>query len=459
MKTIYTLQRLFAVIVLAAALFSCNKSLDKPTPDTSVALDKVQPGDIPLLLRGAYKPSAIYYQPFPVWDVYSDDVVSLQGSTPTQYNPRSYDDCSPNVEDGFGNGRLYNSAYTAIGNANFIINYIKNKRIPNMSGILGEALTIRAYNYYRLVESYGGVILTLDLETDINVIRRDKNSEEEVYQQITNDLTEAIPLLEAFKSADYVSKPTAQLLLARAYLHLGKNKEAFELSEEVIKSDKNKLEDSDFGEVYRYNGKSSEMLWRLSEPINSYERGGLYTMYSPPPPFRGASMGLTWIDPALAQSYESSDIRASLLLKRHNNTIGEQVTYLLKFSTDTLQPSSNAFIVYPLVRIGEAYLISAEASARQGQVVVSRYNELRKARGSSQKTNSDFADATQFIKEIEAERRREFVGEGRRWQDMKRFDKALAFLNTKGKDATRLYLPFNATELARNIYLSQNKGY
>ena len=182
-------------------------------------------------------------------------------------------------------------------------------------------------------------------------------------------------------------------------------------------------------------------------------------MYSPPPPFRGASMGLTWVDPVLVQSYESNDIRASLLLKRKNPTIGEEVTYLLKFSTDTLQPSSNAFIVYPLVRIAEAYLISAEASARQGHLVLTRYNELRKARGSSLKVNSDFANTDQYIQEIEAERRRELVGEGRRWQDMKRFGKALPFLKSKGRDETRLYLPFNASELSKNTKLTQNKGY
>lgn len=459
MKTIYKLQRNIAYVLLSASLFACGKSLDKPTPDTSIDLEKIQPGDIPLLLRGAYRPNLIYYQPYPIWDVYSDDIISLQGSTPTQYNPRSYDDCNPNIEDGFGNSRLYSASYTAIGNANFIINYIKSKGVTNMNSILGEALSIRAFNYYRLAESYGGVILTVDLETDINQIRRDKNTEEEVYKQVMTDLEEAIPLLEDFKTADFISKPTAQLLLARLYLQLGKNKEAFELSEAVIKSGKNKLEQSDFGEVFRFGGKSSEMLWRLSETITSYERGGLYTMYSPPPPFRGSSMGLTWVDPTLVESYESNDIRASLLLERRNPTIGENVTYLLKFSTDTLQASSNASIVYPMVRIGEAYLISAEASARQGQLVLTRYNELRKARGTSQKTTSDISDVNQFIQEIEAERRREFVGEGRRWQDMKRFGKAIPFLKSKGRDETRLYLPFVTTELTKNTKLTQNKGY
>ncbi|WP_159451867.1 RagB/SusD family nutrient uptake outer membrane protein [Sphingobacterium psychroaquaticum] len=459
MKIIYKIQYSIASLLLVACLLSCDKSLDKPVPDTSIPLEKVQPGDLPLLLRGAYRPLGIYYQPYPVWDIYSDDITSIQGSSPAQFNPRSYDDCNPNVQDGFGNGRLYNSAYTAIGNANFIINYIRTKGLTDYNSILGEALTIRAYNYYRLAEAYGGVILTLDLETDISVIRRDKNTEEEVYAHITKDLTDAIPLLGDFKSADNVSKPAAQLLLARTYLHLGKNKEAYDLSEEVIKSGKNKLSEGDFGDNFRYASKSSEMLWRLSEPITGYERGGLYTMYSPPPPFRGAGIGLTWVDPTLAQSYEPGDIRASLLLKRHNNTIGEAVTYLLKFSTDTLQPSSNAFIVYPIARISEAYLISAEAAARQGQVVVTRYNELRKARGSSQKLATAFANTTAFLAEIEAERRRELVGEGRRWQDMKRFGKAIPYLQSKGQDATRLFLPFNSTELLRNIKLSQNKGY
>lgn len=458
MKTMLRLPILY--IALAGWLLAaCADKLDDPTPDTSIDLDHIRDNDIPLLLRGAYRPSGIYYQSYPVWDVYSDDIVSLQGTTPAQFNPRSYEDCNPNIEDGFGNGRTYNGAYAAIGNANFIINYIRSRHATALSHALGEALTIRAYHYLRLVEAYGGVILTVDMETDINTIRRNKNTEDEVYQRVIGDLEEAIPLLGTFSTPDVICKQTAQLLLARVYLQRGNLAGALTLAEAVIAAGGVSLHEGDFGETFRFSSNSPEMLWRISEPITNYDRSGLYAMYSPAPPFRGAAAGLTWVDPALVDSYESSDRRRSVLYKQYSNSVGEEVTYLLKFSTDTLQPPSDAFIVYPLVRLSEAYLISAEATARMGTVDVTRFNALRSARGASMHDVAAFPDADDFLAEIERERRREFVGEGRRWQDMRRFGTAIPFLQSKGRDATRLYLPFNTAELIRNPRLEQNEGY
>lgn len=438
---------------------ACGGKLDDPTPDTSIGLDDIQDNDIPLLLRGAYRPSLIFYQPYPVWDIYSDDIISLQGTTPAQFNPRSYDDCNPNIEDGFGNGRAYNGAYASIGNANFIINYVRSRNGVAFGHTLGEALAIRAYHYLRLVETYGGVILTLDMETDISTIRRNRNTEEEVYQRIVADLEEAIPLLGAFSSPDVICKQTAQLLLARVQLQLGNPSVAHSLAEAVIEAGGVSLHTGDFGETFRFSTGSQEMLWRVSEPITNYDRAGLYSMYSPAPPFRGAAAGLTWVDPELVDSYEPDDRRLGILYKQRNNSIGEEVSYLLKFSTDTLQPPSNAFIVYPLVRLSEAYLISAEARARMGTIDVVRFNALRQARGTSPRDAADFTGADHFLEEIARERRREFVGEGRRWQDMRRFGTAIPFLESKGRDATRLYLPFNTSELLRNPKLVQNEGY
>jgi hypothetical protein len=130
----------------------------------------------------------------------------------------------------------------------------------------------------------------------------------------------------------------------------------------------------------------------------------------------------------------------------------------MKFSTDTAQ-QSNAFVVYPMIRLSEAYLISAEVDARNGVVNVARYNELRQQRNLPGKSTGDFTDANDFLNEIEWERRREFVGEGLRWQDMKRFGKAVSWLTSKGQHDTKTLLPFPNSELVRNPKLEQNEGY
>ncbi|SKA45498.1 SusD family protein [Chitinophaga eiseniae] len=456
-----TYKKTLLLFAAALSLAGCSGKLDEPQPDTSIDLDRLQPQELPLLLQGAYKPDGVYYQSYPVWDIYSDDIVSIQGGTPSQFNPAGYDACNPTVEDGFGNNRTIASAYKSIGNANIIINYIRSKKLSDQSQVLGEALALRAFQYSRLVETYGGVILTLDTETDINKIRRDKNTEAEVYAAIVADLTEAIPLLKDFTTPNAACRQTAQLLLARVYLQLGKSQEAGDLAAAVIRSGKFSLVSSNYGQIFQFASPAKEMMWRgVDGPLSAnFNRYGLYSFYSPGAPFKGNSPGLTWMSNDLVALYEPADIRRQLLHRQRNAATGQEVTYLLKFSVDTLQSTSASYAIYPYIRYSEAFLIAAEASARKGVVDVTYYNQLRTARKASTKSNGDFAGAAAFLKELENERRREFAGEGRRWQDMRRFGTAIPFLATKGKDATRLYLPFNSIDIARNPKLTQNKGY
>lgn len=445
------------------SLFACGKYLDRPTPDQAIGKGQITAGDIPLLLNGAYMSMLSSWPPqsYPMMDIYSDDIISIQGGNPTQFNPQAYEACNPLPSDGFGIGRNYTAAYNAIGNANFIISFIRSNPAPALNQIMGEALTIRANSYLVLVEMHGGVILTLENETDIEKIRRPKSTEQEVYDAIINDLVAAIPLLKDFSTPDAASKQAAEQLLARVYLQRGKYKEAKELAEKVISAGNRTLSQGTFSNIFRFNSAAEEMIWRMAEgPLSSaYDRYGLFSLYSPGAPFRGNGTGLTWMDDDLADTYEANDTRKQVIRKQMNNSIGREVNYLLKFSTDTLQAAGNAFCIYPLVRISEAYLIAAEAAARQGSVDLTYYNALRKARNASIKTSADFPDPAAFLRGIEQERRREFVGEGRRWQDMRRFNTALPFLQSKGRDKTRLYFPFMTVELLRNSKLVQNDGY
>lgn len=451
-------------ICCLTGLMACGKYLDRPTPDQAIGKGQISDRDLPLLLKGAYLSMAGTWPPqsYPMTDIYSDDIISLQGGNPAQYNPQAYEACNPSPADGFGIGRYYQGAYTAIGNANFIISMIgDNPASAQLKQLRGEALTVRAHSYLMLSEILGGVVLMTSVETDNALIRRPKSSEAEVLDAVEKDLQAAIPLLADFSTPGAVSKQAAELLLARVSLQRGKYPRAKELAENVISAGKNQLSQSTYSSIFLYNSPTTEMIWRMADgPMSSaYDRYGLFSFYSPSAPFRGNGSGLTWMEETLADSYEANDSRRQVLRKQRNNATGQEVTYMLKYSTDTLQPASAVYVIYPLLRISEAYLISAEASARQNVVEVTRYNELRTARNASMKLPGDFASAAAFLEELEKERRRELVGEGRRWQDMKRFGKAGPFLTSKGQNSSRLYFPFTNTELLRNPQLKQNEGY
>lgn len=454
------------ILIVAICLTACSKKLDDPRPDTSIGKDQVTPGDIPLLINGMYKKltGGFYAQPYVVFDVYSDDIISRQGGVANLFNPVSYDDNNPLIEDGFGNMRYYSAAFSAIGDANFVINYIRSNNLTALNTYLGEALAVRAYGYQKLGEAYGGVVITLGMGEE--AIQRKQNTENEVFERVETDLKEAIPLLNSFASADRMSKEAATLLLARLYLNRKRTDEAGQLATQVINASGLVLSSNSFLNSFLFNNAGNrELLFRITEgPVpTAYDRSGLFTYYSPGTPFKGPSGGTgngqTWLDPVLAASYEAGDIRKKALLNQYSSLAGGTVTFLMKFSADTLQSAASTFYVYPLIRLSEAYLIAAEVAAQKGVVDVTYYNTLRQARNATLKSNADFGSAPLFLDEIEKERRREFVGEGLRWQDMRRYNKALPFLTAKGKDSTRLYLPFATTERSRNPLLEQNKGY
>lgn len=452
-------------ILFSCMLSSCSKMLDDPFPDTSIGENQIRPADIALLVNGAYsKIQGISNQTYPIFDIYADDIISIQGGAATRYNPQNYEACNVNPSDGFSNGSYHNAAYTAIGNANFIINYIRSRGITTLNKELGQALAIRGLCYYRLVEAYSGVIITLGSNEDPAELKRPKNTAAEVYARIFTDLTDAEKLLPSFTTANEMSKEAVQLLLARIYLNRGEKVKAKQYAETVIGSPVTELTSS-FPSNFQYvNNGNKEILFRLMEgPAQfGYDRAGLFPLYSPGLPYRrptGATgNGQTWINPDLVNAYEANDVRAGLLKDQFASSAGKVVTFLMKFSTDTLQPA-NPFVVYPMIRLSEAYLISAEVDARDGAVNVTRYNELRQKRNLPARNAGDFANASAFLEEIAWERRREFVGEGLRWQDMKRFGKAVNFLASKGQDETRLLLPFPTSEINRNPKLEQNDGY
>lgn len=455
--------KLIILFTFVAGLAACGKYLDRPEPDQAIGKDQLTDKDMALLVRGAYQSMSGTWPPqsYPMTDIYSDDIISLQGGNPAQFNPQAYEACNPSAGDGFGIGRYYIAAYTSIGNANFILEKIGASNAPALRQLRGEALVIRAHAYNQLAELHGGVVLITSVEADIDKIRRPKSTEAEVLNQVEKDLEDAIPLLNDFTTPKAASKQTAQLLLARVSLQRGKHARAKELAEAVITSGVRGLSAGSFSRIFRYNSPAREMLWQMSDgPMSTaYERYGLFSFYSPAPPFLGNGTGLTSMDDALVAAYEPTDTRLEVVRKARQSATGRDVAYMLKFSTDTLQSASAVYCMYPLIRISEAYLISAEADARRNTVALGRFNELRTARNASVKTSADFVDAAAFLKEIETERRRELVGEGRRWQDMKRFGSAVPFLTSKGRAATRLYFPFTNAELLRNPKLEQNDGY
>ena len=193
----------------------------------------------------------------------------------------------------------YRMNFRTIQRANIVINHAPN--VPDistedMNRVIGEARAIRAWCYFRLVQTFGPVPLELTETESFNFLLK-RNSIQEVYQAIIDDLTFAMTdgVLTTEHDPIHINHWTAKGLLAKVYLTLGTSilrrpqpipeyrdlpwtpddvlTHCKELCDDIIENGKYELVDV-YGDIFTINKKNGkESLWEIqysSEP----EMGG-----------------------------------------------------------------------------------------------------------------------------------------------------------------------------------------
>lgn len=443
MKIFSWLYTLSATAVLG--LPACMHKLDDVKPDTRVQPSQITRNSLPLLVNGARLglTQNNFYPYFSKHDIMGDDVETL-GSTGFESNNIPVGESALTF--------MYRYPYQCIGNANLAINFAsQHKDDESLRPVAGEAYLLRAYAYMLLTEHFGDVVIMKGGETPDQRPFRDPVSK--VRELIAADLQTAAEWLPDFGGNPLQgSKQAAQLLLARLQLELGRYNEALSLANAVIGSGRFALQ-SNFKDIFFTKApKSREAIFQIAETSsNNSLLYGLPAVYGPGGKDT-AGTGNTWIDSSLVKTYEATDVRKALFYKKKGTSLTVEVYFLMKFPQE-LTPS------YPICRLSEAYLIAAEAAARTGVVDLTRYNELRAARGATTRSNSDFTGPQAFLEEIEMERRREFIGEHMRWNDMRRFGKAIPYLTALQQPKGHVLMPIPERELFLNPNMTQNEDY
>jgi hypothetical protein len=119
---------------------------------------------------------------------------------------------------------IWTAYYEGITRANNVIYYVPSIEMDEVlkNRIIGEAKVLRAYFYFNLVNTFGAIPLKINPPLNQAEINLPKSSVVKVYQQIEEDLTEAIDVLEAINiggDVGRVSKGSALGLLAKTYLY------------------------------------------------------------------------------------------------------------------------------------------------------------------------------------------------------------------------------------------------
>ncbi|WP_158858767.1 RagB/SusD family nutrient uptake outer membrane protein [Lunatibacter salilacus] len=156
--------------------------------------------------------------------------------------------------------------YSALNTTNAAV-----KRIPDspLSAALklereAEVRFLRAFYLWHIVETWGGVHLSLD---EVTVVQTTANRTpvEEFYAQIFEDLTFAVNNLPP-SSIDYgrAIKPAAEAFLARMHLTRGNNAEASTLAKQVINNYSYALEEN-YADLWDINNiRNSEVVWLVN---------------------------------------------------------------------------------------------------------------------------------------------------------------------------------------------------
>lgn len=112
---------------------------------------------------------------------------------------------------------LYNSCYKAIQLANRALYYSTiTEQTSDLSTLVAQVKFLRANAYFLLVQTYGGVAITDYI--DSAVLKFDRNTAEEVYQQIITDLNDAVAGLGTGAFNGRANKRAAKDLLSKVYL-------------------------------------------------------------------------------------------------------------------------------------------------------------------------------------------------------------------------------------------------
>jgi len=360
-----------------------------------------------------------------------------------------------------GNGITTNwwqQAYHHIYGANDIIHGLDGSNaltVDEKNRFLGQAMFIRAYVHSQLALVFGDVpyITSTDYLENGKVSRIPVS---EVYTHIIGDLTQAAEVLEGidFNSGERVlaDLDVVKALLARMYQYVGNWEMASSLASDLI--GRYSLEE-DLDRVFLKD--SQETIWQLKAdleyPLNTREGEQLIIRSIP-----GQSYALT---EELLSAFEANDLRKDHWVGSMSDVDDTITLYFAhKYKADINEPESLEYSI--LFRLGEQYLIRAEARVHLGNLIGAQ-QDLNMVRYRADLQGTTATTPEELLEAILKERSIElFTEQGLRWFDLKRSGKADQVMGVLKPNwqASDVLLPIPESELEANPnLLPQNEGY
>lgn len=451
------MKKLIGLMMLLFAATSCDDYLEE-TPDNRVELNTLDKAA--QLLTSAYSQGGYN---FVEW--MGDMVTYTRGTTKEDQHNQSYQ--WQVVDELFQDSPTYywNETYQAIAHANEVLAVIDD--LPGdeerRRAVKGEALLTRAYGHFMLVNLFAkhydeataanepGIPYVMEPETEF-IKQYERQSVRAVYDRVEDDLLEGLELLDGSFYANsgkyHFTRNAALAFASRFYLYKGDLNNCIEYSTQMLGANP---------DVY-----VKDLAALLEERVNTEDYVRLYTSANDPSNLllmrKISNFHLTvgyWPDDEIYSGrifgnnpFDATDLREDPAYVRGDNGLSAtRFEFLFERSSLTSGVGFNYTIVLPF-RGEEVLLNRAESYALQNRVneALADLQTLWNKRYDSP-VSLTLEEIQQYIGEndprialliyiVEIERPKEFIHEGLRWFDIKRYDIPVTHVLENGSTIT-----------------------
>lgn len=335
--------------------------------------------------------------------------------------------------------------YRIIANANVLINGVDNAQGSNedKKAIKGQALVYRAWAHYQLVQVYGERYKIGGGNSQLGVPYKKseleeklpRNTVEEVYTEINNDLDDAIALLNGLNyggdKKSNLGEGVARGIKARVLLTQGRWAEAANMAS-LARQGYTLMDFDTYKNGFQINAASNpEFMWASIIAEDQNDRFGSFGGYMSRNFSSSAIRGNPRsINSLLYDQISNTDVRKTLWdpTGQHNDLpsgysiSSSHARYPYTSQKFLAVSASDSRVDVPHMRAAEMYLIEAEALARDNQdgLAAQTLYDLIITRDPNYTLSSNTGQA--LIDEIMIHRRVELWGEGFRFLDLKRLN-------------------------------------
>ena len=462
------MKKILVLASLATLLMtSCGDSFFDLEPASSVTIDKVYKtaSDYNVAVIGCYAKLQSQVNFYTECCEYRSDNLSLGAPTAGTQDRYDIDHFTEKPSNGIlssywanFNNNVYrcNLLLDQIDGANFAENLKKQYK--------GEAMFIRALNYFNMYRIWGGVPATKHVVSAAEALKVARYSDEQMFDLIAGDLKEIVDnnyLPETYSSADMgrATSGAAKALLGKVYLTFHKWTEAKDILSQLI--GKYQLE-SPIAQVFNVDNKNNNEIIFAVHFNKEIEGEGHSYWYN----LTNASDDTNQTS-SLLNTFPTGDTRKDLITYVQ---VEKNVRLMNKFydtKSPTFKTVGNDQI---LLRYADVLLMYAEAlneiqyDASEGSLALKYLNAVRQRAGISNLTVKQLPTQEKFRKGILVERQREFPYEGQRWFDLVRMGFAKSVMAENGVEIKdyQLLFPIPQQEIEKvgdKSILWQNPGY